>query len=270
MKEYIEQKLEPRMNIFKKAPEDLTKRLTDSKIGDNGELNFEKKGLHFNFKYRTFEDTDPYVQWKIAQGIEKPGYWKILENLTIKDSTQKLELEEYLKLYNVRFSEEADEHHFNPADRKIIEMGNILTPRSILELLHEIGHFVYRDSLKESNPQKFKELKKASLFFINDIDNNLRFSIDKKQLEQLCGLKLEEERNAWAFALKKLKPFIKKDGLFTKEDILNYIHNVALQTYSRSIGSKTNSFISALIDSVLSNLAYKKGMEMQKDKDKEF
>lgn len=265
MKKYLEQKLESRMNLFKKRPEDLTKKMTDLKMGEGGDLNFEKKGLHFNIKYSTFEDPNPYMQWKIAQGIEKPGYWKVLENLTIKDSDHKLDLEEYLKLYSVRFSEEeTSERHLNPADRNIVEMGTVLTPRSILELLHEIGHYAYRDNLRKSNPQKFEELKIASRSFMNDIDNNLRFSDNKKQLEQFCELKLEEERNAWAFALKKLKPFINEDGLFAREDVLNYIHNIALQTYSRRIGSKINSFVPALIDSILSNLAYKKAMEMQK------
>lgn len=44
MKEYLEQKLEPRKNVFKKSPEDLLIKLTDAELGDSGVFDFEKKG----------------------------------------------------------------------------------------------------------------------------------------------------------------------------------------------------------------------------------
>lgn len=109
------------------------------------------------------------MQWKIAQGIEKPGYWKTLEGLTIEDLSHSLNLGEYLKRYSVRFSEEETGiYHLNPAERKIIEMGSLLTPSAILELLHEIGHLVYRDNLASTNPQKLKDLIRASKYLLRD------------------------------------------------------------------------------------------------------
>lgn len=83
-------------------------------------------------------------------------------------------------------------------------------------------------------------------------------------MEQFCALKLEEERSVWAFALKKLRPFIKKGGLFSREDVLSLVHDVYLQTYSRNFGVKLNSLIGALVDAILSNIAYKKAVKMQK------
>lgn len=265
MKEYFEQKLEPRKNVFKKIPENLLVNLSDSSMQEGGELDFEKNNLHFNIKYSIYEDPDPYVQWEIKQGMEKAGYWKKLDSLTINDSNNSLDLKKYLEKYAVFFSEdETGIHHIISAKDKKIEMGPILTPRAILQLMHEIGHFEYRKNLEKNDPKKLNDLIIASTSLLNDKKNTMRDWMNKDELKKRCELKLEEERSAWAFALKKLKPFIKKDGLFSKKDVLNYVHDVCLQTYYRSFGAKLNSSVGELVDTILSNIAYKKAVKMLK------
>ena len=87
--------------------------------------------------------------------------------------------------------------------------------------------------------------------------------MDKENLKRCCELKLEEERSSWAFALNKLRPFIKKEGLFSKKDVLNFVHDVCLQTYSRNFGARLNSSLKELVDTILSNVAYKKAKKMK-------
>lgn len=47
---------------------------------------------------------------------------------------------------------------------------------------------------------------------------------------------LRRERNAWAYALKKIKPFLGKK--ISREDVQKYIHEYALASYSRGVRKK--------------------------------
>ena len=50
--------------------------------------------------------------------------------------------------------------------------------------------------------------------------------------ERIAGFLLEEERNAWARALGRLRPFV-RSGALDREEVLTAAHSIALTSYSK-------------------------------------
>lgn len=110
--------------------------------------------------------------------------------------------------------------------RKIISLrGDLANPKTIINLLHEIGHVQnYKNNTFETPGDKYAESHTAMKFG----------TATREDMEKV----LIEERKAWAYALTLIRPFLdskkshRKDLFFRREDIQSYIHDFSLNTYS--------------------------------------
>lgn len=95
---------------------------------------------------------------------------------------------------------------------EILVSGDITKIRTIINILHEMGHQLIFES---DNP-----------------DARERYNVRENITEREGAKILENERNAWAFAIKSIKPFLDKESL---DCVLEYCHKYALQGYSDGI-----------------------------------
>ncbi|OQB05698.1 MAG: hypothetical protein BWY19_00831 [bacterium ADurb.Bin212] len=95
---------------------------------------------------------------------------------------------------------------------RILSSGDIANLSTVVKILHELGHL--ERSGEESVGARRRYLK--------------RESITESEAEYI----LRSERDAWAFALTKIKPFLGKDQ---RGAVLNFIHRHSLSYYSDNI-----------------------------------
>ena len=120
----------------------------------------------------------------------------------------------------ITFSNKSIGNSFIDIERKIIAIGEDLTSiKGILNLLHEIGH--YQDYALVENIDEINTARRKTKFLKRK----------EKLLEHDLEILLRTERNAWAHALKNIRPFIKDLGINPKE-IYTYNHGRCLQGYS--------------------------------------
>lgn len=99
-----------------------------------------------------------------------------------------------------------------------------LSRKGLIILFHELGHSNnYKDISEEEMSLYYSSLKKIS-YLIN-------FLPSRRLNQEEAKILLEEERRAWAFALKTLRPFEDDLDLDLKNS-LETIHNHNLQSYS--------------------------------------
>ena len=111
----------------------------------------------------------------------------------------------------------------------------ILTPKGLIQLLHEIGHNVCSKSLEKNKDQK-------GLSFIDWLTIS-KFTSDEK-IKKLAEV-YRGERDAHAYALNKLRPFI-KSNILPKDVVMALIHGDALQNYSSYLRGLTEGAIQSL------------------------
>lgn len=98
--------------------------------------------------------------------------------------------------------------------------GNPEVPATIIALMHELGHLVIDQSQLPATRNQFRQARRAMY--------------DEKVLnEEQATLILEDERKAWAFALKRLRHFfpVLADSAIVKA----LIHRYALKKYSKRL-----------------------------------
>ena len=106
---------------------------------------------------------------------------------------------------------------FDPTINVVVVRNNLATPLDIIVLMHEIGH---------AND----EVTPKILDFPRPKGPDDKVFLTQEQME----IRLKSERNAWAFAIKKIKPFLSDLGI-TTEDLDMFAHNFALHIYSEEI-----------------------------------
>jgi|GEM_PF-3069881 len=137
--------------------------------------------------------------------------------------------------------------------------GFFSTSFDILALLHEVGHAI---DLKTNGQKSYRVIKA-----------NLASPLTPRLNEN--AVELRQERNAWAFALNKLRPFIKKDQEnteeakdnplepmlgtkyelnFKKSSVLSAIHNYCLQGYENRISKEARNDLLIRVVSFFNNL----------------
>ncbi len=113
---------------------------------------------------------------------------------------------------------------FTPGRNIIVLNGDPIYPANLFTLMHEIGHFKAWEKMGHSQ-------RKEHLGHVK------KFRQDVSSMSFL----LSEERNAWAYALDKLRPFLAKSEndldkgfISTRQFCLDYIHQVCLRTYGEA------------------------------------
>lgn len=102
---------------------------------------------------------------------------------------------------------------FNSGEKgRIMASGDITKVGTIIGILHEIGHLV--------NPKG------------DDIAARRRYAKRENVTQRESSGILESERNAWAFALEKIKPFLDQNS---RDCVISSMHSMFLQTYSDNL-----------------------------------
>lgn len=101
--------------------------------------------------------------------------------------------------------------------KRVVLHGDPASPRIFLALFHEIGHIYEQRNEKTFAPEQYVNRK----------------SVDVTDVAK----KVHSERDAWAFALKYLRPLLTRtpddQGALLADDALAFAKNVALHSYSQ-------------------------------------
>ncbi|MCX6720921.1 MAG: hypothetical protein NTW11_03910 [Candidatus Staskawiczbacteria bacterium] len=191
----------------------LDKPLAEVKYNDEGEVRINNDNINFRFVYsRVDEDKRDGIEEYLSKIPHKKqqndiGNWRNLDQMFFNIDGADVNLLDVLPNgYKVLFCPEPGTIHgaTDEKDKVIKVLGDIVTPRAIIIMLHEIGHTI--DLANE---------------------NRLKFDLSKKNYD--VAEMIRRERTATAFAFKALKPFL-KDQQF-KNDVVNYLKNAALDSY---------------------------------------
>lgn len=155
-----------------------------------------------------------------------PEDWRELSELVLlnEKSGDAIELsglypEEYDTAFRVTDERWEDSYHDHAA-RTVVVGSSLLAPVQFALLLHEVGHAVD----KVANPYLY--------------DNLARVMWQLERGDPVAqSIVLMKERNAWAFALNTMRPFLSSDpkSAFNSVGIKKFIHRACLQTYSNEI-----------------------------------
>jgi len=218
---------------LRKAIESLSKPIGRVEYLQSGNIKIENQPFVLEFSYAK-------ISKEVAESFEKHPRYKepdpdtLFEltsyRLTRTDKNISLTLDNLIPdNYKVYFSPTTQDwsSYVKTSDKngRIVLSDDVVTPMILLQLLHEAGH-VHE---KTDGGKQFTE-----------IDSDNTSTIYTKDLAK----KLLSERNAWAFALRKIKPFLDEDKskgfAISKNDTLILAKNWALKSYLDSIKSDIN------------------------------
>jgi len=134
--------------------------------------------------------------------------WKKLTSLSFQSGDVKKDLLAFLpENYSVVFCPTKEYSHGAVDSSCIYILGDMATPRSIITLLHEMGH-------------------------IFDYMNKDRVQIGGSLLHHGAAESVRRERTASAFVFRVMRPFLKDAQI--KGDVINLLKNYALESYNLS------------------------------------
>ena len=203
----------------------------------NGETKFSLEYESINYVGKEFNIEGLIEKAKTSEPISKDEFFYLINTLLKKKGSS---FDDLRQVKNISFSNSngdifetktaypnlvilfstehekmgPNDNRFEPDNSMVILLGlNILSPVGILAMMHEVGHLT---DIGSGSTYK-KEV-------INSIRNiNLWASGRNKKLpsNNEAGKLLNTERNAWAYAINKIKPFIEDLGM-SKNDLSDF------------------------------------------------
>lgn len=220
----------------------IDKQLENYHYKKEDNVNIEKGDTSISFSYRLAdieEKLDLLIpSMHLSKGVIR-GIINVINNIRIIENF-KIENKngDKFNVYDVvgndykiiTFANKKTGTSFIDDEGRIIALGeDLTTTKGILNFLHEVGHY-----------QDFKELSVEEMAKIHDSRKRVRFrKKTKKVIEGDLEIMLRTERNAWAHALKNIKPFV-NDLNIDIDDINKYSHGYCLQSYSDLIRRSFN------------------------------
>lgn len=209
---------------IKVAKQRLSQPFGETNLTESGQAHLVNPPFTVDFTYGEVGDKQLYTSR--GEALSKDNIRELKTFSLIKDgTTQKLDLVTLLPPdYKVYFMQGSGDvgwsSYILPGENYIVLNMEPNTPESLLHLLHEIGH----GHTLEQGDHEFTEEKER-----------LRSGPVTHLADELL-----EERNAWSYALRKLKPFLDtqpKQNLFTidKTDVLTLMKGRFLQSYQKNI-----------------------------------
>lgn len=215
-REYLDKKrvLHEDEKGLKEAKRLLQKPLGQVSFDERGSVHLEQGPYAVRFQYeRTSEPLSDIEKSELREATLYRAKEIILER---KGTGATLNIDEIAKGYSIFFCRDFDEEDVSsyvvPESKRIVLIGEPTRFGTLLSLLHEIGHTYEREL-----PKKFDLTRDTDL-----------------------AEKLLAERNAWAYALRKMRPFLdeSKDNPLSKRNVLLYAKQRALSTYVESINDE--------------------------------
>lgn len=203
---------------IKIANQNLARPFGKIHLLDSGKGHITQSPFTVDFSYNQTENE------KIHSGtVPNEKLWE-LKNLIVKKDrvNQTLDISSLLPNgYKIYFTTGNNEKSWSSYifEKAIVLNREPNSPGALLDLLHEIGH----SNSRHDDGDKFKAEKGR---------------LQSGDVSDLAS-RLLDERNAWAFALKKFKPFLdcspQEEGFsINKQDVLTRIKNYALESYQAS------------------------------------
>lgn len=200
----------------------LEKPLGVVEYKESGSVSIEIEGLQMNFSYSPLDnklksELVSYTQHslEIHDPLADPARWRVLDTIDFVADGSRVDLLGVVpNNYKILFCPTDSDFHgsvfSSESVNNIYILGDIATPRSIMTLLHEIGHVFDQKNLNEKGVDKLTTDHRHS---------------DKAE-------KLRRERTASAFAFKAMKPYMNRLDL--KKDSINFLKHYALASYYES------------------------------------
>jgi|WetSurMetagenome_2_1015567.scaffolds.fasta_scaffold86106_1 hypothetical protein len=206
------------------------------KYNESGTVDCKKEFFELKFSYRrpsVEENKDHFGDEALRELAGRESVKQAAGNYWIIDSITLTNLENN---FSANITDDLPSgflivyHPLNPNERhrmrtdaagkyKFIDIFDDLTkPYTLVALLHELGHA--RDYATRSDEEKKRFTRES----------------DKPEKKELADL-LIKERNAWAYAIQKLKRFLNNNFL-NKDDLLKIAHQIMLLQYSHGIRLK--------------------------------
>jgi|GEM_PF-4197396 len=219
---------------IKRAKEALSKPIGEVKWAESGIIKVENIPFVMEFSYVPISEEIAKSIWQDPRrkNINLDTLREITTwTLTREDNGATLSLSDILpEGYRVFFSTVAQDGSsyvvMDESGGTVVLNAEITKPEMIIHLLHEAGH-------------------------VHEKTDEMRFSptnnpdVSSKVYKGDLAVKLLSERNAWAYALRRLKPFVDQEPTsgfsIQKNDVLTLANNWALKSYQDSIKDETSS-----------------------------
>jgi hypothetical protein len=239
-KSYFEQKSEKEYVPEENAREFL-RRLSEPITSKVPDLSFKSapagvfhdtmaNGANIRFEWTPAEEKESIRSYEFnAKQSEK--YWATLTAFTLRSGSEEFRLDDLApEGWSVIFRRRPIEQMGGDTriKEKLLMIGsNILSRKGIMELFHEAGHAHILETMTEDQQNQY--LKTV-------IELMAQFRRHERPMSSdAVDSVLNTERNAWAFALKHIRPLVDAD-VISKEDLRYFIHHVALKWYSDQMG----------------------------------
>jgi len=196
----------------------LEKPLGDVEYAERGNTTVNTEGLQVNLSYSPLDEklksnVLSYINREMKGNNElvDPFKWKVLDSMEFITKDSQVNMVDVLPNdYKIVFcptSLDTNNGSVNISEKVIYIFGDIVTPLSVITLLHEIGHIFDHKNLEKAGVDKLT----TDHMFSNEAE------------------RLRKERTASAFAIKAMKPYFKLLGI--KTDSINYLKDHALASY---------------------------------------
>ena len=193
---------------------------------NSGDEEIERGKTDLSFSYTKLDSNFGQQMFQLEVASEKLEDWRVLSSYSLCEENSVLDIPSLLpEGWSVLFKPDCkiDKDSANFVSKTIFLTGDPAAPATLLALLHEIGHTQILFGTKDAISEKYGEQNWAS-------------EGDAGKLKDLAN-HLRNERDSWAFALAKLKPFIGKseenNSFINISQVKNFIHNHCLRSYTQ-------------------------------------
>lgn len=197
---------------------------------ERGEVSFQDQGITIDFTYEPYHSSlnfNPRTLLERYALKRNVGDARILTSFNLQDVDKTEEISLYQIIPDqwkvIFFPDNAERNgSANNITKTIAFNGAPTSISNILTLLHEAGH------AHDFNQKRIRTHNLAV--------SKLKSLIGKPNEGDLNYI-LTSERNAWSFALNKLRPFISKNlhSDLKRETVYSIIHDIALASYNEEI-----------------------------------
>jgi hypothetical protein len=221
-------------DLFKSNPE-LFQKIGKPVIIDENNMTYENENLSVSLSYESsekyFNEFGNSSQASLFTGenpqINLEDFWR-LTKFTLSSGGVIYDINEEEKSPIVLFRKSSKINDISGGAyiyANIVEIGSEpSSPQAILTLMHELGHINDEEQIQEDDT----EISDIELRAIFAGAPTLEMDRDKS------AIILRQERHAWAYALKKIKPFL--GSMNIKEDgVKKLVHDFALGLHCRAL-----------------------------------
>jgi hypothetical protein len=199
---------------------------------EEGTIEARKGNLSLNLTYEMLTADSPQRLLDAAFDQDRDisdssvSNWRIVDQFSLADNScgKKLELMDVVppEIRVILRTTPPSGYSFKPEINVCVFAENSTKPGAILLLLHEIGHSWAIRKLDPEARENFLQSKR-------DLEDGILIS------NEAWAQILEQERDAWAFAIKAIWPFLADEdsgGWLTRAEVRKIVNDQALQTYS--------------------------------------